>query len=264
VLFANRAARELIGIGPGDSLPHIEMDEFFETTTEQLAEIRAAIIDGGRWAGELSVRGRDRRLPASVVVNGHRDANGRYEYFSAIARDISDQRVNEAARRRSETALRAVVQSSPLALIALDARGTVHVWKRAAAALFGWPASEVVGGPPPFLDSPAELEALTTLAFSGETTQSHEAQYPRRDGRLLDVNVSLAPLRNATGRVVSAVVVVADVSDQRRAEAALRESEERFRSLVQDSTDMITIVEAVGRVTYRSPSASRFIGLEPG
>jgi diguanylate cyclase (GGDEF)-like protein/PAS domain S-box-containing protein len=78
------------------------------------------------------------------------------------------------------------------------------------------------------------------------------------------VNVSLAPLRNATGRVVSAVVVVADVSDQRRAEAALRESEERFRSLVQDSTDMITIVEADGRVTYRSPSASRFIGLEPG
>ena len=264
MLFANRAARELIGVGPDDPLPQLEMDEFFETTTEQLAEMREAIIDGGRWAGELLVRGRDLRLPASVVVTGHRDASGRYEYFSAIARDISDQRANEAARRRSETALRAVVQSSPLPIFALDARGTVHVWNHAAEELFGWPASDVVGGPLPFLDSPVELDALIALAFSGETTQSHEARYARRDGRMLDVSVSLAPLRNATGRVVSAVVVVADVSDQRRAELALRESEVRFRSLVQDSSDMITIVGPDGGVMYRSPSASRFVGLDPG
>ena len=93
--------------------------------------MRQAIIDHGRWAGELEIRGRDRRIAASVVVSGHRDANGRYEYFSALSRDISDQRAAEAARRRSETALRAIVQSSPLPIFALDARGTVHVWNRA-------------------------------------------------------------------------------------------------------------------------------------
>jgi diguanylate cyclase (GGDEF)-like protein/PAS domain S-box-containing protein len=264
VLFANRAARELIGIGPDDALPRLEIDEFFETTPEQLAEMRRGIIEHGRWAGELYVRGRDLRIPASVVVSGHRDANGRYEYFSALARDISEQRANEAARLRSETALRAVVQSSPLPIFALDARGTVHVWNHAAEELFGWSAADVVGGEPPFLESEAELEVLLQLAFSGETTPSHEARYARRDGSPIDVNLSLAPLRNATGRVVSAVGVVADVSDQRRAESALRESEVRFRSLVQDSSDMITIVGSEGRVTYRSPSASRFLGLEPG
>ena len=77
------------------------------------------------------------------------------------------------------------------------------------------------------------------------------------------MNVSVAPLRNANGRVVSAVVVVADVSDQKRAELALRESEVRFRSLVQNSTDMVTIVGEGGRVAYRSPSAWRFLGLDP-
>ena len=259
VLFANRAARDLIGVDPSEPLPRLEIDEFFVTTPEQLAEMRQAIIDDGRWAGELFVRGRDLRLPASVVVNGHRDDNGRYEYFSAISRDISDQRANEAARRRSETALRAVVQSSPLPIFALDPRGTVHVWNHAAEELFGWPAAEVLGGPLPFLDSPAEL---TALAFSGETTHAHEARYARRDGSPLDASVSLAPLRNAAGRVVSAVVVVADVTDQRRAESARRESEVRFRSLVQDSTDMVTIVATDGRVAYRSPSARRFLGLQ--
>ena len=263
MLFANRAARELIGVGPDDPLPRLEMDEFFVSTPEQQREMRQAIVDHGRWAGELLVRRRDLRIPVSVVVNGHRDASGHYEYFSATARDISDQRANEAARRRSETALRAIVQSSPLPIFALDARGTVHVWNRASEELFGWPASDALGGPPPFLESPDELEALTALAFSGETVQSHAARYQRRDGRPLDVNVSVAPLRNAAGRVVSAVVVVADVSDQRRAELALRESEVRFRSLVEDSSDMVTIVGADGRATYRSPSASRFLGLDP-
>src|SRR5204863_433779 len=70
-------------------------------------------------------------------------------------------------------------------------------------------------------------------------------------------------LRNAAGRVVSAVVVVADVTDQRRAELALRESEVRFRSLVQNSSDMVTILSSGNRVTYRSPSAWRFLGLDP-
>src|SRR5258706_13416512 len=120
VLFANRTARELIGVGPDEPLPKLELDEFFVTTPETLAEMRQAIIDDGRWAGELDVRGRDLRMPASVVVSGHRDSNGRYEYFSALARDISEQRANEAARRRSETVLRAVVQSSPLPIFALD------------------------------------------------------------------------------------------------------------------------------------------------
>ncbi len=261
VLFANRAARELIGVDPAEPLPKLEIDEFFETTAEQLAEMRQAIMEHGAWSGELFVRGRDLRLPASVVVSGHRDANGRYEYFSAISRDISDQRANEAARQRSETALRAIVQSSPLPIFALDARGTVHVWNHAAEAVFGWTADDVLGGPLPFLDSPVELDALTALAFSGETTQAHEARYATRDGDLLDVSVSIAPLRNGAGRVVSAVVVIADVTDQRRAESALRESEVRFRSLVQDSSDMVTIVGSDGRVTYRSPSTRRFLGL---
>jgi len=62
--------------------------------------------------------------------------------------------------RRSETVLRAIVRSSPVAMFALDAHGTVHVWNRASEELFGWPASDAVGGPPPFLESPDELEAV--------------------------------------------------------------------------------------------------------
>ena len=263
VLFANQAAREVIGVGPADPLPRVDIDDFFDATPEQLAEARKAITDFGRWSGELDVRGVDLRIPASVVVTGHRDANGRYEYFSAVSRDITERRSIDAARRRSEAALRSIVQSSPLSIFAVDAAGVVHVWNRASEELFGWSSSEVIGSLPPFIDSAAEMRALTAPVFTGETVRSHSARYSGSDGRPLDVNVAIAPLRNAAGRVVSAVVVVADVSDQKRAELALRESEVRFRSLVQNSSDMVTIIAPGGRVTYRSPSACRFLGIDP-
>ena len=150
MLFANRAARELIGVGPDDPLPRVEMHDFFDATDAQLAEMRTSIIQHGRWAGELEVCGLDLRIPASVVVTGHRDADGRYEYFSALSRDITERRATDAARRRSEAALRSIVQSSPLPIFAVDAAGTVHVWNRACEELFGWTAAEVVGSPPPF------------------------------------------------------------------------------------------------------------------
>jgi diguanylate cyclase (GGDEF)-like protein/PAS domain S-box-containing protein len=263
MLFANRAARELMGLGPDDPLPRVEMHDFFDTTPALLAEMRQSIMDHGRWAGELDVHGLDFRIPASVVVTGHRDASGRYEYFSALSRDITERRATDAARRRSEAALRSIVQSSPLPIFAVDVGGTVQLWNRACEDVFGWTAAEAIGSLPPFTASGADLSALTAPVFSGETVRAQEARYTRRDGRPLDANVAIAPLRNAAGRVISAVVVVADVTDQKRAELALRESEVRFRSLVQNSSDMVTIVSATGVVTYRSPSAWRFLGVDP-
>ena len=263
VVFANRAAREAIGVGPDDSLPRLDLNEFFGTTPEQIAGIRQSILDHGRWSGELDVLGVDRSIPASVVVSGHRDANGRYEYFSVLSRDITERRATDAARRRSEAALRSIVQSSPLPIFAVDADGTVHVWNRASEELFGWTAAEVTGSFPPFADSAEEIRALTAPVFSGETVHSHETRYTGRDGQQIDVNVAIAPLRNTAGRVISAVVVVADISDQKRAELALRESEVRYRSLVQNSSDMVTIVAAGGHVTYRSPSVWQFLGMDP-
>jgi PAS domain S-box-containing protein len=263
VLFANGAARAAIGLAVGEPFPEVGIHDFFAATPEQVAEIRDALADYGRWSGELDVNGVDRTIAASVVIIGHRDAEGRYEYFSALSRDITERRAVDAARRRSEGALRAIVQASPLAILAVDVEGAVQVWNHACEELFGWTAAESIGAAPPFAESADELRELIARVFEGETVKSHEARCAARNGTDLDVNIALAPLRNAAGRVVSAVVVVADVTDQRRAELALREREVRFRSLVQNSSDMVTILSSDNRVTYRSPSAWRFLGLDP-
>src|SRR5205085_4752740 len=166
-----------------------------------------------------------------------RDADGDVEYYSAVARDVTERKANDASRRRSETVLRAIVQSSPLAIFALDASGTVHIWNRAAEELFGWTAAEVVGTTCPFVsDDTADLADVLARVFRGRTVKGYLTRYTCRDGEPVDVDVSIAPLRNAAGRVVTAVAVMADVTEHKRATEMLLHSEVWYRSLVQHSS----------------------------
>jgi diguanylate cyclase (GGDEF)-like protein/PAS domain S-box-containing protein len=259
MFFANAAARDFFEFGPRETVPALGPADYLAAPDEVLGDLTRALETKGQWSGELGVVNRSgRRLPVEVVVVAHDDEDGRVEYYSALSRDLSERHAVEAARGRSEAVLRAIVQSSPLAIFALDRHSAVHVWNRAAEDLFGWSASEVVGKIPPFVTSETKpaLDRLVARVFRGRTVKGQTHHYVRRDGRAVDVDVSVAPLRNAAGRVVTAVAILADVSEQRRAAQALRESEGWFRSLVSSVTDAICVLDANGAVQYSSPVAA--------
>jgi PAS domain S-box-containing protein len=137
---------------------------------------------------------------------------------------------------RREAVLRAIVQSIPVATIALDAQGIVHVWNPAAEDMFGWPATDMVGGSSPF-----PLGDLITRVMAGEDLAPKRARYSRRDGSALDVELRAGPLEDDAGRIVGAVLVLTDVTvEQRKSErdlqetrAALARAEERQRPIVE-------------------------------
>jgi diguanylate cyclase (GGDEF)-like protein/PAS domain S-box-containing protein len=263
MFFANAAAREFFGIGMAEPVPPLGPTDYLDLSSPTLADLEPVLETKGQWSGELvAVNRSGRRIPVEVVVVAHRDERGEVEYYSALSRDLSERKVAEAARRRSETVLRAIVQASPLAIFALDRRATVHVWNHAAVELFGWTAEEAVGGPPLFVDDEArdELDGVLARVFRGRTVKGYPARFSRRDGERVDVELSIAPLRNAAGRVVTAVAVLADVTEQVRATQAVHESEVWFRSLVQHSTDMVMVIGADGTLRYLSPSACEFAG----
>ena len=169
--------------------------------------------------------------------------------------------------------LRAIVQSSPLAIFALDRHGTVHVWNRAAEDLFGWTADEVVGAPPPFLTAETEPEIgdLVARVFRGHTVKGHLGRYARRDGEPVDVDVAIAPLRNGAGRVVTAVAVLADVTEQEHAiealsesEARLRESEARYRAVVDDQIELVCRYLSDATITFVNQAFADFYGRPRG
>jgi len=127
-------------------------------------------------------------------------------------------RANLAVRNASEH-VRAVVQSSPLAIYTRDRAGNVLTWNPAAEALYGWRAAEVVGRP--FQDD----DTLCALALGGEAIRGMEVTCQRKDGTVATISLSVAPLYNAHGQVTGMLSLAADLTDLRQLEVQFRQAQ---------------------------------------
>lgn len=157
-----------------------------------------------------------------------------------LRRQISEQQKTEAELQAANQRLKTLFDASPLAIIALDPVGTVTQWNKAAEALFGWAAEEVVGNPYPLL---AEVKLTgqsyyLEKALRGEVLHDIPLQRKKKNGELLDVSLSTAPIRNGGEAVVGVMVMLADITERKKAEEALRASRQLYMELV-DSIDGI-------------------------
>ncbi len=134
--------------------------------------------------------------------------------------DVAERAELLATSRRLEE----LVDGAPLAIIAHDNDLRVLRWNPAAAALFGWGAEEVLGRELPTIpeDERASFDKLREREKAGESIRGLSARRQRKDGVIVEVQVSTAPLRDASGSVVGVIGMVADVSEQRKLEAQLR------------------------------------------
>ena len=120
----------------------------------------------------------------------------------------------------------ALVHGSPLAIFAVDREARVLVWNPAAERLFGWEEQEVLGRINPIVPEGRgeEFRRLRERAVAGEVYTGMEVRVRRKDGSPVEISVSTAPLRDESGVIVGLMAVVADISERKRMEAALRES----------------------------------------
>src|SRR5947207_14543148 len=123
----------------------------------------------------------------------------------------------ERALREANEHLAAVIQSSPLAIYTLDPASTVRSWNRAAEALYGWPAEEVIGRPLPTIGQDLEDHArLRDRVLRGEALRGVEGTRRRKDGTLVNISLSAAPLHDAAGQVTGMGSLAADITELRQ------------------------------------------------
>ena len=162
------------------------------------------------------------------------------------------------------TALAAIVDSSDDAITDTAPGGIITSWNRGAERLYGYTAAEAVGQsiemiiPPELRD---ELIEIVARLARGEQVEPRETARTARDGRRIDVWLRFSALFDAHGRPTGGVGAIGrDITDRKRTEAALRESEARKSAILEAALDCIISMDGAGRITEFNPAAEKTFG----
>jgi PAS domain S-box-containing protein len=174
--------------------------------------------------------------------------------------ELAERRRAESQREAALEALHAttskletLIQVSPLAIMLLDHGGNVQLWNPSAERIFGWTAQEAIGHPNPLVPAVqrAEYAAWSDQVLRGQLLINQETVRQRRDGSLVDVSISSAPVYDAMGNLAGRMAIVADITEQVRAEKALRASEAHFREVFDNIAHGIFIIEVTEDGSFR-------------
>jgi len=163
----------------------------------------------------------------------------------------------------SQAYLAAIVESSDDAIISKDLDGIVRTINPAGERLFGYPFADIVGQPVtlllPFERLHEEAEILARLR-RGEKVDHFETERVTRDGRRLEVSISVSPVRDGDGNIVGAAKIVRDVTERNRARRAWAAQQEWFRVTLSSIGDAVITSDPSGAVTFMNPVAERLTG----
>jgi len=182
-----------------------------------------------------------------------------------IARQLSfaleRKRAAEAMQR-----LATIVESSNDAIISKNLDGIILTWNRGAERIFGYTAEEVIGKSVTILIPPERADEeprILARLRRGERFDNHHTVRRRKDGALIHISLTVSPIRDSLGRIVGASKIARDISEQKRAEAALRDSERRVQDLLAAIPAAIYTTDAAGKITYYNEAAVELAGRRP-
>jgi len=175
------------------------------------------------------------RIPFRPYPTPLHDSAGRVVGAVNLLVDLSER---EAAER-TRAYLAAIVDSSDDAIVSKDLNGVIASWNRGAEAIFGYTAEEVIGRPIALLfpsDRLYEEDSILERLRRGERVDHFETVRRRKDGRSIDVSVTISPVRDASGRIIGASKIARDISERKRAEAMLRDINELLEQRIGERT----------------------------
>jgi len=216
------------------------------------------------------------RVPIELLVHLTRDEQGRPKHYYAFVTDITKRKQAEDALRASESFLRGVIEQNPCAMWVSDDQGKLLKLNQACRDLLQISDEEVVGKYNILRDNIVEEAGLMPLVrrvFEKGEVARFELEYdssklrgiPLEHSAVVVLDVTIFPIKDAAGRVTSAVIQHMDITERKKAERALQASEARYRALVEQ-IPLVTYTAAIDETsttTYVSPQIERMIGYSP-
>jgi PAS domain S-box-containing protein len=233
VTFLNAIAATLIGLSP-EQINGQKLDQVFriinERTRQPAENPVKRVLEEGVMVGLanhtvlISAQGQETPIDDSAAPIRH--ADGSLAGVVLVFRDVKEVRRATDARQR----LAAIVESSDDAIVRKDLNGVVQTWNRGAERIFGYTAEEMVGQPITLILPPDQLQEEAEILDKlrrGERIDHFETVRVRKDGRRVDVSVTISPIRDLEGEIVGASKIARDITEQKRTQQALLEEDRR-------------------------------------
>jgi PAS domain S-box-containing protein len=201
------------------------------------------------------------RVTVSVHIDPIRDQDGSIVGAVNFFQDITQRKQSE----RANSLLAAIVGSSDDAIVSKNLDGVITSWNKGAERLFGHTAEEAVGKPVTLVIPADRLDEEATILEQlkrGERVEHFETVRMHKDGTLLDISLTISPMRNAAGAVIGASKVARNITERKQAERALRESEERFRAMVDTTPECVKLVTAEGTLLHMNSPGLTMVGAD--
>lgn len=177
--------------------------------------------------------------------------------------DITERKRSEEERVR----LAAIVESSHDAIFAVTLEGTLISWNRGAEQRYGYAPELIIGRHASVLAPPEESGFITETIqaiLRGEKRENVEVRRQRADGTWMDLSLTFSPIKNAAGQIIGVASIGRDITAQKQAEAALRNSAEALRTVMEGAPIVLYATDAQGVVTLSEGAGLARLGLAPG
>jgi PAS domain S-box-containing protein len=262
ILSWNRGSESLFGYAAGEAVGQNITLIVPPDRRDEEATILERLARGERVEHFETVRMRKdgTRLDISLTISPVKDAKGRIVGASKVARDITQHKRAE----RAQTEQARLLDLSNDAIFVRDAADRVTYWNKAAWELYGYTREEALGRVTHELmhtEFPEPLESINEQLHRDDRWTG-ELIHRKKDGTQITVVSRWALDRDAQGNPRSILETNNDITQQKRTEKALRESEERFRAIVETTPECVNLVAADGTLLHMNPSGLKMVGAD--
>jgi two-component system, NtrC family, sensor kinase len=262
-LHANSALCRMLGYSPAELLSGAWQQITHPDDLERSRQIAIRFSQGVDTTLELTKRYVHKQ---GKVVWGHarislvKDGLGKPSHYITQIEDITQRRLADEAK----AFLASLVESSQDAIVGMNSEGMVMTWNRGATELYGYSSQEMIGNSIARLiprEHSAELAKFIDQILSGENISAYETYCVHKDGRRVDVSLSISPVFGEARQITGLVSIARDITQRKQAEQALVTSEEKFRQLTENISEVFWMVSpAAPGILYVSPAYEQIWG----
>jgi len=259
VVEANLKSCDLLGYG-WDEFKSLDIKTIFPEEVEWNQRLEEIISKGGMNFEAKTVRKGGAKFP--VAIDTSLFTIDKEPLMLILIWDITDRKLKEVQLRESEERYKCIFDNSAVAIMLTDDRERIVSWNKYTETLLGMGEDELLTKPVAMLYPPDEWKKIRGERVREKGMQHHlETRMFKKDNSLIDVDISISVLKTDDGTVSGSIGVIKDITEQKKAEKLIIESEEKFHGLFECSTDGMLILDARGEIVDTNSEILKMFGV---